>query len=100
MHPVGKCCSLYCSCVMVSGIVFFAILAIMEANGNMFLTRGQSPEQTSQKLSALYTTMVLNLVVMILCMGYYITGSRKEKEEEDRAKQLNLQRARQGLDIF
>ena len=30
MHPVAKCCSLYCSCVMVSGILFFAILAIME----------------------------------------------------------------------
>ena len=100
MHAVAKCCSLYCSCVMVSGIVFFAILAIMEANGNMFLTRGQTPEQTSDKITALTTTMVVNFIVLILCMGYYITGSRKEKEEMERQKQLNLQRARQGLDIF
>ena len=82
MHPVSKCCSLYCSCVMVSGIIFFAILAIMEKNHNMFLTRGKTQDQIDEKVSVLYMTIVLNLVVLISCMTCVVFGTRKEKEEE------------------
>ena len=82
MHPVSKCCSLYCSCVMVSGIIFFAILAIMEKNHNMFLTRGKSQDQIDEKVNVLYMTIVLNLVVLISCMTCVVFGTRKEKEEE------------------
>ena len=57
MHPVAKCCSLYCSCVMVSGILFFAILAIMESRHNMFLTHGKSQVEIDEKVNVLYITM-------------------------------------------
>ena len=85
MHPVSKCCSLYCSCVMVSGIIFFAILAVMESNGNMYLTR-KHPTETAEKLNVLYITMGVNLVVLISCVICFISGTRKEKEEDDRKR--------------
>jgi len=49
MHPIAKCCGMYCACLMFSGVFFFAILAIMEANGNPFLTRDY-PEETGDRV--------------------------------------------------
>ena len=100
MHPVAKCCSLYCSCVMVAGIIFFAILAVMEANHNMFLTRGQSLEDIAEKKNVLYMTMALNLVVMVSCLSCFYVGTKREKEEAERQRHHDLQNAKQGLDIF
>ena len=82
MHPVAKCCSLYCSCVMVSGIIFFAILAIMEANHNMFLTHGKSQNEIDEKIGALQMTMIVQLVCLVTCIVNVIVGTRKEREEE------------------
>ena len=82
MHPVAKCCSLYCSCVMVSGILFFAILAIMESNHNMFLTHGKTQEEIDEKVHVLYITMGVNLICLVNCIAAVVIGNRKEKEEE------------------
>ena len=82
MNPVAKCCSLYCSCVMLSGIIFFAIIAIMESNHNMFLTRGMTDAQVSEKVQVLYITIALCLVTMLTCAGFFVVGTRKEQEEE------------------
>ena len=100
MHPAAKCCSLYCSCVMVSGMIFFAILACMEANGNIFLTRGQTPAQTAEKQNVLYITIGVNLVIMISCIGCFMNGTKKEREEADRLRYSSQQNASRGLDIF
>ena len=82
MHPVAKCCSLYCSCIMVSGIMFFAILAIMESNHNMFLTHGKSQAEIDEKISVLYITMGVQLFCFLGCVTAVFTGTRAEKEEE------------------
>ena len=100
MHPVAKCCSLYCSCVMVSGIIFFAILVIMERNHNIFLTRGKTQAEIDEKVSALYTTMFVNVVALLIFITCFVMGTRKEKEEEQRQRELEISRAREGLDIF
>ena len=69
---------MYCSCVMVSGIVFFAILAVMESNHNMFLTHGKSQDEIDEKISALYITMGVQLVCLVSCIANIIVGTRKE----------------------
>ena len=101
MHPVSKCCSLYCSCVQISGIIFFGIIAMMLSNHNIFLTRGKTEVEISETKSVLYTTMILNLVVCVSCITCFIHGSRKEKEEEQRRRDEDIRNARDGgLDIF
>ncbi len=84
MHPAAKCCSLYCSCVQVFGIIFFAILAIMFGNHNIFLTRGKTQAQIDDKIGTLYVTMGVNAVAFVLFVACFIRGSRQEKEEEQR----------------
>jgi hypothetical protein len=42
MNPISKCCGTYCACLMVSGIVFFAIMIAMFQTGNPFLIKGQT----------------------------------------------------------
>ena len=100
MHPVAKCCSLYCSCVMVSGIIFFAILAVMQSNHNMFLTRGKTDAQINETKNVLYTVMVVNLICLMMCVTGTVIGVRKEKEEEERRRELEIRNAREGIDIF
>ena len=82
MHPVAKCCSFYCSCVMVSGILFFSILAVMESNHNMFLTHGKSQDEIDEKVSALYITMGVQALCLVGCIVQIVVGTRKEREEE------------------
>ena len=43
MNPLAKCCGVYCACLMITGIIFFGILAIMLKNDNKFLSKG-TPE--------------------------------------------------------
>ena len=100
MHPVAKCCSLYCSCVMVSGIFFFAIIAIMESNKNIFLTRGKTQTEIDEKVNVLYIVIGVCLAMAITCLGLFVTGSRKEQDEEQRQRELDVNNARQGIDIF
>ena len=75
MHPLAKCCSLYCSCVMVSGIIFFAIIAIMESNHNIFLTRGMTQGQIDEKMKVLFITIGLQALCFVGCIGYFTVGS-------------------------
>jgi len=85
---------------MVSGMVFFAILAIMESNHNMFLTHGKTQEEIDQKISALYITMAVQLVCLVTCIAQIVVGTRKEREEEQRQRELDIQNAKDGIDIF
>jgi len=100
MHVAAKCCSLYCSCVQVFGIIFFAILATMFANHNIFMTRGKTQAQIDDKISTLFITMGVQLVALLLFLACFMRGTKKEKEEEDRQRLLDVQKARQGVGIF
>ena len=80
MHPLAKCCGMYCACLMVCGIVFFAILAVMEKNGNMFLTKAH-PEETGDKITALLLTIGLNAICLVNCVACVVIGTRREAEE-------------------
>ena len=59
MHACSKCCSLYCSCIQICGIIFFGILSIMFSNRNIFLTRNKSVTEINETISTLYTTMAV-----------------------------------------
>ena len=37
MGPIGRCCLWYCSGIMFVGVIFFAILILMEATGSEYL---------------------------------------------------------------
>lgn len=100
MHPASKCCSLYCSCVQVCGILFFAIISIMFSNRNIFLTRGKSVKDINDTVSVLYTTMGVQLVACILFLTCFVTGTRKERDEEQRQRENDVQNARNGLNVF
>lgn len=79
MHPIAKCCGVYCGCLMVCGIVFFAILAIMERNGNMFLTKTHPSEaEREDKVKVLLITMAINAVCLVNCVACVIIGTRRE----------------------
>lgn len=100
MHPCSKCCALYCSCVQVCGIIFFAILSIMFSNHNIFLTRGKSQTEINEKVNSLYVTMALQLVATVLFLTCFVVGTRKEKEEEQKQRERDVQRAKDGLNVF
>ena len=99
MNPFAKCCGAYCACLMVFGIIFFGILAIMENNGNMFLTR-EHPEQTGDKIFALVIAMAINAVCFVNCVACLIIGTRREAEEARKQAELDLKRQKDGYDIF
>ena len=99
MNPLAKCCGVYCACLMISGIVFFAILAIMLKNGNKFLEKG-TPEENGERITALMICIGVNAVCFINCTVCVIVGSRKEAEEEKRRQEEERERASKGLDIF
>ena len=91
MNPLLKCCGVYCACLMVFGIVFFAILATMEKNGNIFLTR-EHPDETGEKITALLITIGINGVCLINCIACVIIGTRREAEEAKKQAELDLKR--------
>jgi hypothetical protein len=99
MNPFAKCCGLYCSCLMVTGIIFFAILAVMESRGNIFLTR-EHPEATDEKVNALMIAMALNAVCLINCIACVVVGTRREKEEARKQAEEDAKRAKDGFDVF
>ena len=70
MHPIMKCCSIYCSGLCFVGIFFFAILAIMQATKSPFLGENQlengEPEYKS-RVTAICICIGCFLVCGILC---------------------------------
>ena len=100
MHPFSKCCGMYCSCLMVVGIVFFAILAALEASKNPFLNR-HHPEESGQRVFALGMAMLINAVVFIGCFTCTNLGLKAEtalKAKEDAERENALKEGQ--LDIF
>ena len=77
---------------MVSGIVFFSILTIMLKNGNMFLTRNNTPDEVQDKITALLFTIGLNAVCLVNCVACVIIGTRQEAEEARKKAELDLKR--------
>jgi len=99
MNPLAKCCGIYCACLMITGVLFFAILAIMLKNNNAFLSKGH-PEENPDRVTALFIAIGVNAVCFVNCVVCVIVGSRKEAEEELRKEEEERERASKGLDIF
>ena len=66
----------------------------------MFLTHGKTQAEIDEKVNALYITMGVNLVCLVTCVAQMIVGTRQEKEEEQRQRELDIKNAKDGLDIF
>ena len=91
---------MYCSCLMVVGIVFFAILMALEAAGNPFLNKSE-PELRGSRIFSLGIAIVINAVVFIGCFACTTVGLKSEaaqKAKEDAEKEAGLKTGE--LDIF
>lgn len=95
MHAIAKCCGYYCACIMATGMVFFAVLAIMQLNKNTYLTRFY-PEETDSRVTALVLAIALNGICFINCVSCIYYGSKKEAEEEERTNKAELRRLENG----
>ena len=82
MHPISKCCGMYCSCLMVMGVIFFAILAVLEASKNPFLNR-HHPEESGKRVFSLGMAIVINVVCFIGCFACVFVGLKKEEQEKE-----------------
>jgi heme/copper-type cytochrome/quinol oxidase subunit 2 len=89
---------MYCSCLMVSGVVFFIIIAIMESNGNPFLNRNH-PEESGDRVRALIIAICINIVCFIGCVTCVVTGNRKEALEKLRKDEEQLKKLDDGIDL-
>ena len=99
MNPLAKCCGIYCACLMITGIVFFAILITMLKNNNKFLSKG-TPEENPDRITALLIAIGVNAVCFVSCVLCVISGTRKEAQEDQRRQEEERERASKGLDIF
>ena len=89
MHPIAKCCGFYCSCLMVMGVIFFAILAVLEASKNPFLNR-HHPEESGKRVFSLIMAIVINIVCFIGCATCVFVGIKKEEKDNREANERKI----------
>ena len=74
-----KCCGMYCSCLLVVGIGFFAILISLIHHENVFLLRERSEKE--EKIDALVTAIIINAVCLVGCIGCTVYVKMTDKGE-------------------
>ena len=74
-----KCCGAYCSCLLIVGIGFFAILIGLIHSDNVFLLREKSERE--EKISALVTAIIINAVCLVGCVACTVYVRMTDKGE-------------------
>ena len=80
---------MYCSCLMVMGVIFFAILAVLEASKNPFLNK-HHPEESGKRVFSLGMAIVINVVCFIGCFACVFVGLKKEEQEKEKEDKERL----------
>jgi hypothetical protein len=91
-----KMCGYYCSCLLVIGIGFYAILIALISTGNRYLLKHES--EKADKIEAFVIAIIINAVCLggcVACTLYLRIQDAKEreilrKEEEELDKDLKM----------
>ena len=81
MHPILKCCGIYCSCILVISFVFYGILIALVATGNPWLTR-EFRHDIDSKVEALVLALIVNAVCLVGCVACTAFGRWQEIKEQ------------------
>jgi hypothetical protein len=83
--------------LMILGIPFFAVIAMLESHKNPLLTRASTDQQIQDRVSACYTCVVLCLFVGVGLVIYLTVSSKQQLSVNKRREENELARIRDGI---
>ena len=69
MGAISKCCSYYCTALLILSFVFYALILVLEKTHNEYLlTKYQEGDHAEERVSSIYRVFFFNLFLLFICL--------------------------------